>query len=195
MAIPTGLRLLLQRFRDDARGVAAIEFAMVFPIMIILYAGAVEASALLSIDRRVQTVASTLGDLVSRSNKQIAACDLKVLFLASGGIMAPYSTGRLQQVVSAVLVNPDGSSAEVKWSVPNGGAVAHAVGTAFTLPKAMRDISKGSYVIVAEASYSYQPMTHIVYDKDIDWRRENFFLPRFATPIDINPTSLADCPD
>jgi Flp pilus assembly protein TadG len=193
MRILSGLWQTFRAFRSDAQGVAAIEFALIFPIMLLVYAGSVEATALLSIDRRVQTVASTLGDLVSRANKQIGGCDLNTLFLASSGIMAPYTTDSLMQVVSGLEVKSDGSST-VKWSVSYGpGSVSRQAGTSFVLPQAMRDIARGNFVVVAEASYTYQPMTRVVYEMGIPLRRENFFLPRFPNPITYVPANLSAC--
>ncbi len=183
---------IIGQFRDDAKGVAAVEFALVVPVMLLLYIGSVEASSLISMDRRVQTVAGTMGDLVSRSNLKLAACDLKDYFQASSGIMAPYSTEKLQQIVTSVFVDKDGNT-DVKWSETAGGATAHPLGKPYDLPKAMTDISKNAYVIVAEATYAYTPITGFIYDKQIQLYRENFYLPRFGGNVDIDRTSTAPC--
>ena len=190
------LRQLLERmgsFRRDVAGVAAVEFALILPMMLLLYVGTVEASALISMDRRVQTIAAAVGDLVSRSNVNLAACDLKDYFQASAGIMAPYTSDPVQQIVSSVKVSADGTTAIVDWSEPAGGATAHKKGDAYPLPKAMKDISLNAYVIVAEASYSYSPITTLIYSQPIQLRRENFYLPRFGGTITISPTSTASC--
>ena len=49
----------------DKRGVSAIEFAPVAPILL-MYVGAVETGNLLTVTRRVETVASTAGDLTAQ---------------------------------------------------------------------------------------------------------------------------------
>jgi Flp pilus assembly protein TadG len=186
------LRGIIGQFRDDAKGVAAVEFALVVPIMLLLYVGSVEASSVISVDRRVQTVAGAMGDLVSRSNVKIAACDIKDFFQASAGIMAPYSSTPLQQVVSSIFVKADGTT-EVQWSVPTGGATALIVGEPYPLPAAMTNISLNAYVIVATASYSYMPITGIVYNQAIQLRRENFYLPRFGGSIVVDPITTTGC--
>lgn len=189
----TAMRRLLDRigsFRRDVAGVAAVEFALILPMMLLLYVGTVEASALISMDRRVQTIAGAVGDLVSRSNVNLAACDLKDYFQAAAGIMAPYTSNPVQQIVSSVQVKADGTTV-VAWSKPAGGATAHKVGDPYPLPQAMKDISLNAYVIVSEASYSYSPITTLIYSQPIQLRRENFYLPRFGGTISINP---ATCP-
>ena len=190
------MRGLLERmgsFRRDAAGVAAVEFALILPMMLLLYVGTVEASALISMDRRVQTIAGAVGDLVSRSNVNLAACDLKDYFQAAAGIMAPYTSDPVQQIVSSVQVKADGTTI-VAWSQAAGGATAHNVGDAYPLPQAMKDISLSAYVIVSEASYSYSPITKLIYSQAIQLRRENFYSPRFGGSIVINPTSTSACP-
>lgn len=186
------LRQILKQFRADAAGVAAVEFALVVPVMLLLYVGSVEASTLISMDRRVQTIAGSVGDLVSRSNIKIAACDIKDYFQASSAIMAPYPSNNLGQVVSSIYVKPDGTT-EVKWSQSVGGATALTVGNAYELPKEMTDIARDAYVIVATAAYAYTPLSGVVYDHPIHLRRENFYLPRFGGSIVIDPTTTTSC--
>ena len=153
--------------------------------------GTVEGGALISMVRRVQTIAGAVGDLVSRANANLPACDLKDYFQAAAGIMAPYTSNPVQQVVSSVLVSADGATATVAWSKSFGGGTARATNSAYPLPTAMKDISRSAYVIVSEASYSYSPITKLIYSQPIQLRRENFYLPRFGGSIILNP---ATCP-
>ncbi|WP_375450144.1 TadE/TadG family type IV pilus assembly protein [uncultured Devosia sp.] len=183
----------LNRFRHDATGVAAVEFALILPIMLLLYIGAVEASSLISMDRRVQTIAGTMGDLVARANGKISACEIKDYFQAASGIMAPYPVGDTKQIVTSVFVKPNGTT-EIAWSKAAGGATPHVAGQTYPLPAEMKAISLNTYVIVSEATYDYLPITGFIYEEAIQLRRENFFLTRFEGAIDINPTSTAACP-
>ena len=188
------LRKLLNRLREFRLvedGVAAVEFAGILPMLLLLYIGSVEASALISMDRRVQQVAGSIGDLVARSDTAITTDILKDYFTAAGGVMTPFPVDGLRQIVTQVLVKADGSGASVVWSKQylNG---AYATGTsypansAYTLPAEMRTIAKGSYVIVSEVTYSYLPIYGIVYDKPILLYRQNFFMPRFGGSITVN---------
>ena len=51
----------------DRRGVAAIEFAMIVPLMLVLFFGTVEFSSGVAVDRKVTLMARTLSDLTSQN--------------------------------------------------------------------------------------------------------------------------------
>lgn len=188
-----GLEPLFRRlsaFRRAQRGVAAVEFALVVPIMLAVYIGTLEASTLISMDRKVQSVASAVGDLVARADKTISQNQIRDYFRAASGVMTPYSSDPVLQVITAVRVSNDGI-ATVAWSRQfTNGAYAtttpHRDGTAYPLPNEMIAISKGQMVIAAEASYAYTPLFGIVFNQPIHLYRSSFFLPRFGGTIGIN---------
>ena len=45
----------IRRLRLVEDGVAAVEFARILPVLLLVYIGSVEASALITMDRRVQS--------------------------------------------------------------------------------------------------------------------------------------------
>ena len=49
-------------------GVAAVEFALIMPFLLLLYFGSMEASALFTADKRVNSISATVGDLDSQWN-------------------------------------------------------------------------------------------------------------------------------
>src|ERR1700759_3156562 len=78
----------------DCRGVAATEFAVVVPIMLVLFFGTVEFSSGVAVDRKVTLMARTLSDLTSQ-NISVTDTQLTNIFNASTGIMTPYSVSPL----------------------------------------------------------------------------------------------------
>ena len=54
---------------QDCRGVAAIEFAMIVPIMLVMFFGTVEFSSGVAVDRKVTLMARTLSDLTSQRSR------------------------------------------------------------------------------------------------------------------------------
>lgn len=185
------LRGLLERFGRAEGGVAAVEFALILPVMLLVYIGSVEASALISMDRKVQTISGAVGDLVARSDKEITATMLEDYVRVAGGILTPHPTGELQQIVTQVRVLADGTTSIV-WSQgfehqASAPSLAHTPGAPYDLPDEIIDIAADQYVIVAETRYPYKPLFGIVLDQTISLYRENFYLPRFGGSITYTP--------
>lgn len=188
------MRALWQRFVARLQqlwlieeGVAVVEFALVLPIMLTIYVGSLEASTLIAMDRRVQLVAGAVGDLVARSDSTISAAMLTDYFRAASGIMTPYSSANVRQVVTQVDVSSTGVTS-VAWSRQYvngvyGTGTEHAKNSTYKLPTAMINISKGQSVIVSKASTSYLPLYGIVINQSVPLFRENFFIPRFGNGL------------
>ncbi len=178
---------LLRRFRREGRATAAVEFALILPIMLLVYLGTMEASALLSMDRRVQIVNGTVGDLVARANKEIASSQLRDYFRAAENIMQPFSTASLVQTVTLVSVAQDGST-QVRWSRrfvagASDHVAGHSAGTSYPLPAETIDVARGGYVIASESSYVYTPLLGLVMPANFPLAKRNFYSPRFGTEI------------
>jgi Flp pilus assembly protein TadG len=188
------MRRVLRQFGEDTRGVAAVEFALILPLLVLLYFGTVEASALYTVDRRVATVSSTMADLVSRENGCITNATLQSYFNAATGIMRPYSTTGLKQIVSLLSVNEDGD-VSVEWSQAYGDdAQPRATGDTDTLANSTRDPNinalariKG-WLVSAEISYPYTPLFGMVI-KQVTLANTQYFLPRFQSEIQFKATS------
>src|SRR5882724_10887062 len=85
-----GLRsLCMRRFARDSRGAAAVEFALVTPLMLTMYFGMVELSSGVAIDRKVTLVSRTLSDLVAQATA-VTNTDISNVFNASSAMMTPY---------------------------------------------------------------------------------------------------------
>lgn len=183
------LRVLGAFFRRET-GVAAVEFALIVPLMLSVYLGCSEAAALLTADRKVQSVAGAIGDLVSRSNKTIEQANLRDYFLASTSIMSPYDTVGLVQTVTAVSVSAKGA-ATVLWSARyEKGALsttvaAHPKGSPYDLPTEVKAIATGQTVIAAEVEYDYRPLLGVVFKEALELNRSALFMPRFGGTITI----------
>lgn len=178
---------LLQRFRVQERGVAAVEFALILPFLLLLYFGTLEAASLYTVDRRVYTIAGTMGDLVSREDTAISTATMDDYFAAAQNIMRPYSTTGLRQVVSLLQVANDGT-VTVRWSRGFNGGVARAANSAYTLDadRELNLMARGDYLVVSEIEYSYLPMFGMVISNAINLNRAEYFLPRFEGGIALN---------
>ena len=140
----------LRAWRRDEAGVSAVEFALVCPVMITMYFGAVEFSHALTIDRRVTAVASTAADLVAQV-EEIDSDDLDDIFEASTTIMTPYTATPISIVLSSVEADEDNKTT-VDWSCAHNGSPL-SEGSDFSVPTGLTQAF--SSVIVAQVSYTY----------------------------------------
>ena len=104
----------------DRRGASAIEFAMIVPVLIGLYVGAVELGNALTINRRTSAIAATAADLVAQV-KEVKTADLQDVVKASSSVMTPYSEAPLTIVVSSVVADQN-NNGKVAWSCANKGS-------------------------------------------------------------------------
>jgi Flp pilus assembly protein TadG len=94
---------------------AATEFAMIVPMMAVMFIGAVELSQAIIVDRRVTQIAGTTADLVARADTQISQTDISDIMKAGSYIMASYSQNPLQIVIRE-LQSSTSSATNVKQS-------------------------------------------------------------------------------
>jgi Flp pilus assembly protein TadG len=132
-------------------GVAAVEFAMIIPLMAMLLVGTNEFSAGVAIDRKVTIMARTLSDLTSQNDK-VTDAQLTNFFNASKAIMTPYSSAPVEGTITELWINPTTLKARVQWSQ---GANARSPGDIIEIPEALK--IAGTYLIYSEVKYKYVP--------------------------------------
>jgi Flp pilus assembly protein TadG len=194
--------LTTRRFRRDSQAVAAVEFALIVPFLITLYLGSIEAAALYTVDKRISSISSTIGDLVAQWDPDdpdysyLTASILTDYMNASTGILTPYSTVGLKIVVSLVQVKDNGTT-KVLWSRANAAGTVKTVGNAYadlslTNAPQMNDVSQGGCVIAAEVTYSYLPVLGKVFDTALNLKHTNYFLPRYGSvkPIQVASSGI-----
>jgi Flp pilus assembly protein TadG len=174
-----GLLLQLARLRRDQRGVSAVEFAMLLPLMITMYLGAVEISQGIGIDRKVTLTTRTVADLASQVSS-INNADMTNLLNAAAAVIVPYDTSKLKVTVTGVDVDANGS-AKVKWSDTLGGT-ARAVGASVTLPAAL-NVANTS-LIWSEVSYSYKPAIGYVITGTLNLSDQLYMRPRISEKVE-----------
>jgi len=154
-------RLLLRRgnelaaFGPARAGLAAVEFALLAPILVFLFFAVVEGSNALSVGRRVSLAVNTLADLASQETA-IAAGQASDLFTGVEQIVAQGDIDARIRLISLVL-DPDMNKLVVDWSCDDTGGEPYAPGSAYSglADGALLDAS--SSLIVGEISYAYTP--------------------------------------
>ena len=184
-------RQLIARFARDSRGLAAVEFAFIVPLMLVLLFGMIDTSSGVAIDRKVTLNTRSLSDLVSQGTS-VSQTDLKNFFGFGVAIMTPYSvnSGELEQKVTQLAV--DGSKkVKVVWSysatIANNTATVttgYAKDTVVTTVPANLLVAN-TYLIWSEVKYSYTPITGYVLGKTvIPLSDETYTRPRQSDTVD-----------
>ncbi len=125
--------------------VAAVEFAILLPMMLTLYLGSVEVSTGAAVNRKVTLTTRTLADLTSQYT-DVTNADISNILNASSDIMAPYPVSGQSAVVSELTLDANGK-ATVVWSDTLNGT-ARSVGQTVTIPPGLA--VPNTYLILAE---------------------------------------------
>lgn len=144
------------RLIGNARGVVAIEFALILPVMVVMLTGLIELSYLMMAERRVSGAAHSTADLIAQAT-DLNTSDLNDLFTAAALVMAPFDTADLKIGVSSVRFDDTTGNPSEDW---NGAYNAGSVSNPTTLATGMGEA--GSSVIIVTASYTYTPVLNAV---------------------------------
>lgn len=150
----------LARFAAAKDGLAAIEFALIAPIMVAMFYGAVELSSAVDCNSRVSRVGATVADLVAQA-ASVTSTDTSNIFKCANAILYPYASANAKIVVSSLVDNGKGG-ATVAWSDAQN-TMARTKGATVSVPEGLITSGSGGSVILAEITYTYTaPITHFL---------------------------------
>ena len=166
----------LVRFWRDRRGVSAIEFALIAPVMLVIYFGLVELCQGYMANRRASHTASIVADLVAQAD-ETSTKDLTSVFAIGKMIMRPFSSADLSIRVSSVTMDANGV-ARVDWSRGNDKALTARVKNApvSDLPAGL--IERGESLILGETEFKYTSAFAQVVKQPIYFKRSYYLRPR-----------------
>lgn len=155
-----GTRILVRRLKDNIAGIAAVEFGLVAPVMLIMLIGTIEISRAISIDRRFGLATAMVGDLVARE-EDMTADNLNAIYDIVAHVMSPYDSSNLKLAVIPVkAASNNKTNTKVYASLTNRpslhGHTAPAGCADYGLSSGLVD--QGESVIVVESSYDYSPL-------------------------------------
>ena len=186
-AVGCDLRVRFGRLRRDERGVSAVEFAMLLPLMVSLYLGAVEVSQGIGADRKVTLTARTVADLVSQVSS-VSNSDMTNSLNAASAVISPFSSANLKVVVSSVKIDAQGN-ATVAWSDTLNGA-ARSKGSSVAVPAALK--VPNSSLIWSEVTYTYTPVIGHFITGSINLSEQIYMRPR-ASDCVLREAQVTSC--
>lgn len=166
---------LRRRFARDQRGVSAVEFALLAPVMVGLYLGCVEVSDGVAVDRKVSLTAAALANL-SAQVATISTTDMTNILNASSAVIAPYSSSNLKITITCISIDAN-KVANVKWSQTRNGTLNSGI---IAIPSALAVAN--TQLILAEASYAYTPVVGYTITGTLNLSDKMYMSPRITAP-------------
>lgn len=160
----------------DKRGVAAIEFALVVPVIVILMLGSIDAVFALTAKRKVSLATHSMADIVAREQDVTNA--LEAIADLGKVIMTPNDVTLAEITLSGAVVNSGGTTATVEWSEafgPNPSALP--ISSTINLPVAL---TPGVFLVVATTRLPFETLTTAQFNLE----ETAYFQSRSGEPID-----------
>lgn len=181
-----GLKRRLRRFWRDDTGVAAVEAALLLPVLLTTFIGCTEVTFKIWSTQKVEKLAVTLADVLTQS-QTISPEGMEQVVEASDRIMDPFPFGDEGLIyISSLYVAQDETVAKVNWQCKSLGASFDApsklgeVGEDAALPLHLQPLAERDNVIAAEIYYKYTPiMPGLMFDESVVYRQA-FFKPRLG---------------
>jgi Flp pilus assembly protein TadG len=198
------LRSGARAFLADAKGLAAIELALILPIMLMLMSLVVFGGQAYGVQRRVTLAATTVANIFAQANdvntSTITAAELNQILAYPNLILYPYDGSTAAVVVSQlqVMVNGDGSATGTvcgSWANANGKpratgqqiSVDPSISSAFSTPGTNNNCDKSNinYVVLGEVNYPFQPTGIYFSVGSFTLHDSIIMIPRVASPITV----------
>ncbi len=191
------IRDTLSRLSGDNRGVAAIEFALIAPLLITLYLGTLEISGGLQMNKKVGRAASATGDLIAQlDTTEVNKDALKAIMKIGKAVTQPYNLTQPKIIATGITIDAS-NNAKVSWSLQLDDAAfttPYAANTAVVVPAKVNIAS--TFLVKVEAMLEYRTLTSWSIAKasgqtygKIDMAETYYLRPRVA----IGDLTCADC--
>ena len=169
---------MLHAFARCRRGIAAMEFALVLPIGLVLLFGISEVSTAFLIDRKVSRATHIGADLVAQETT-MDFDKVADLFTAMETILVPFPPTNAYMRITSVWLNPDTNDVEVDWSEARNGVPDSGK---YILPNGLI-AQGGDSVIVAHVIYDHSPLFDGSGFGELTLEDKAYLKPRRATRI------------
>ncbi len=167
-----------QRLRANRRGIAALEFAVVAPTIIVALLGGYQLLDAVTVFRKLTDTTVQLANITAQYTT-MSQSDVTTVLDASTTIMEPYSTAPISIVLSEITTDANGN-ATVTWSKALQGTALSA-GSTVTMPPGF-DNPSTSYILV-QSNYAYTPTVGAAFIGPIPMTKQVVMLPRASASI------------
>ncbi len=182
---------LCRRFAASTRGLAAVEFGMMLPVLVVMFLGSIDAGRAIAVYMKVRTATYSLAAITNQYST-IQSTDMSNIVGATGVILTPYSATPVAVTVSQIEVK-SATKAIVSWSYSlNGTALTQ--GASATVPGNFATCNAyPCYLIYAQVSYTYTPLFGYVFPASIALSDSLYVTPRSSSCVLYPPQSVTTC--
>jgi len=177
------MRNYLRKFLSDRCGLGAVEFALIAPILLLIYLGSVDLADGVDTNRKVSRSASVLADLVARQ-LSVTKKDLDDMFNIGRASLLPYGGTSSKIRITAIRINGTANAGnlepEVDWSYANIANFAAEKGRVRDLPPSL--VREGSYFIKVDVELDYKPFNAWI-SKSIPMSETYYLAPRYTNTL------------
>jgi Flp pilus assembly protein TadG len=178
MPRPRPIRPLLTRLAAARDGVAAVEFALIAPILILVFIGMADVAQGYMAQRRAVHIASTIADLTAQS-QSVSTANLNDYFNIGALVLAPFPTAGLSQRITSITADSKGVP-HVDWSQPTGSMTGLTDSTV-TVPANL--LAPGQSIIEADVSYTYANKIAWVLPTAMTFKQSAYLKPRQSLQV------------
>ncbi|WP_273791949.1 TadE/TadG family type IV pilus assembly protein [Brucella anthropi] len=177
------MRNYLRNFLSDRRGLGAVEFALIAPLLLLIYLGSADLADGMDTNKKVSRSASSLADLVARQ-LSVTKNDLDDMFNIGRTLLLPY--GRSSPKIRITAIRIDGTKRannlepKVDWSYASIANFAALKGTVGNLPTSLVD--EGAYFIKVDVELDYKPLNAWI-SNSIPMSETYYLAPRYTNTI------------
>lgn len=181
-----------RRFAASTRGVAAVEFALVLPALVVMFLASVDAGRAIAIYMKVRAATYTL-DAVTNQYSTIQSTDMTDILGAASAVLAPYSSATAGVTVSQIKVT-SASNAIVNWSATRNGT-ALSKGSSVSVPANFASCgSYPCYLIYGQVRYTYTPLFSYIFTTSFTLSDNLYITPRSTLCVMYPPQSVTTSP-
>ena len=160
---------------------AAVEFAVILPLLLLLYIGAFEVGDAVSISRKVTITSRTITDLATQY-VTMTESDVKSVLGTSARVIAPYNSDPLVVTLTEISTDASGIS-QVMWSRSTGAGFL-AAGSSPSLPPGVT--RPNASLIWGHVTYGFVPPIGYALTKTILLSSDIYMSPRQSSTIPIS---------
>lgn len=138
------------------RGVAALEFALILPVLLLTLLGLFEISQLIYCENKMNRTAQTISNIVTRGD--LTKPQLDSLLQTASLITQPFDFAKGDgNVIVTSVSNPTGVNTQIMWQDSYPGSATGSLVNPTDLPGDLI-LNSGQTVIVTEVFFTYKPL-------------------------------------